>query len=191
MKRWVFVAFVVFLMGGAASAALIDTVAPPTAFFAMPGQVFQPLYWRSAGQDWQWQHGPIADPVGSAELSIEAFDVDEPAEIDEIFAWDAGTTSWMSLGPLEGTDDHWSYTNFSIGSDLYDDIASGLLLKIDIDTADLGYKVTLGRSILTVNGTTNPDSDPDPDPVIPTPGSLILCALGAVTMAWMKRRLIG
>ena len=72
------------------------------------------------------------------------------------------------MGNLGGSDNTWNYTSIALDSALFDDIADGLMVMIDIDKDQLGYKVTLGKSLLTVNGVDSPDPDPDPRSFEPT-----------------------
>jgi hypothetical protein len=109
------------------------------------------------GGEWSWTHNPLCSPTGNigfASLTINAYDVDlfgtPTPEVDNIYAYDAATTTWVLLGFLSGNDGVTSNTTFSLGSQLFDDIKTGLNVKIAIDTLNGGWAVTLNSSTLEI-----------------------------------------
>ncbi|WP_246831265.1 VPLPA-CTERM sorting domain-containing protein [Pseudotabrizicola formosa] len=167
------------------SAATVDVVEAPSGFFVPdPSLVYSGTYWRGADQDWSWTHGAIAAGFTTASLLISAFDVDfEFGEFDEIFAMDDGV--WVSLGLLAGASDVFAFTEFDLASNFFDDIAEGLNVRIDIDTGNSGWLVTLSKSVITTDGAAPPPPDPGVVP-LPAAGWLMLAGLGG--LAAVRRR---
>ena len=142
-------------------------------------------YYRGNGDDWGWTHNAIAPGFSSATLNISAFDVDyDQGERDRIEVWDSG--SWVSLGYLAGANDVWAFTNFNLGASLFDDIQTGLKVRMLIDTGDDGWYVTLAKSTLTTDGA-NPGN---PHPGVPEPASwaLMIAGLGIVGASMRRRK---
>jgi hypothetical protein len=159
-----------------AAHAAVDVVQAPTGYFVpTDAQKYDAPYYRGIGGDWGWTQGAIAGTITSANLNVSAFDVDSCCgEQDEIFANDSGT--WTSLGFLTGTNDAWDYGNtFVLGSNFFDDINVGLQVRIVIDELDGGWIVTLGKSVLTTDGSL----PPPPTPGVPEPATWALMLLGA------------
>jgi hypothetical protein len=176
---------------GTANAA-VDVAEAPTGFFVpSDSQKTDSPYYRSNGEDWDWTHGAIASGFTSASLNISAFDVDTdgnggtfPPEVDNIYAMDSG--SWVLLGSLQGFGDVWQFTVFNLGANFFDDIATGLQVKIEIDTGNDGWSVTLAKSTLTTDGS-NP-GNPNPG-AVPEPATwaMMIGGMGIVGMQ-MRRR---
>ena len=129
---------------GAQAAPFTDTVQSPTDFFVpTDAQKYDQPYYRDMGQDWGWTHNAIAGTITSATLNISAFDVDAGPngtfELDQIYALDSG--NWVLLGGLAGASDIYSFTEFVLGANFYDDIATGLQVKMDIDVNGEGWPV--------------------------------------------------
>ena len=134
----------------------------------------------------------------TATLQISAFDVDFDGnpplfplgEKDRISAFDGATASWISLGFLNGANDTWAFTNFVVPANLIDDIATGLAVRIEIDTLGEGWLVTLAKSSLSTDGAL--DTDPNPRGEVPIPGAALLMgsviAVGASFGAWRRRK---
>ena len=132
----------------------------------------------------EWSHAPILDSFQSATLTIDALDVEfdaVPPEQDRVSVFD-DDLGWIVLGYLNGPPSG-SSTVFDLSSSLFDDIATGLMVKIDINvgTTAVDYAMTLNRSTLTV-------SNPDTPPSIPEPGTLALAGLGLGALALGHRR---
>ena len=183
--RGIIAAAVLALSGATGvSAAVVDTIEAPTGFFTpSAAQQLSPPYYRGNGEDWMWQHNPIAGGFTSASLSIGAFDVDAPDEVDEIYAKDNGT--WTLLGTLEGNNNVFAFTTFNLGANFFDDIEAGLEVMIAIDVLDDGWLVSLSKSVLTTDGA-NP-GNPNPGVVpLPAAGWLLLSGLGGLYA--MRRR---
>ncbi|MDD5492054.1 MAG: PEP-CTERM sorting domain-containing protein [bacterium] len=163
--------------------AVVDVVEFPTGYFCPDeASTYDSPYYRWYNEDWGWSHNVIGGTITSATLNISAWDVDANAsydpEVDNIYAYDSG--SWTFLGSLVGLDNSWGYSTFTLGSNFYDDIASGLQVRMDIDsTHSYDYwAVTLAKSALTVNGGTLPN--PNPGAPVPEPGTFMLLGSGLV-----------
>lgn len=171
--------------GSASAAAVTDTIQSPTGFFVpTDAQKYDSPYYRGNGQGWGWTHTAIGGVITTATLNISAFDVDAPRENDVIEALDSGT--WVSLGSLAGGNDIWAFSNFVLGANFFDDIATGLQVRMTIDTNNEGWFVTLGKSSLSIDG----GILPPPPPGVPEPGvwALMLLGFGAVGSAIRSRR---
>ena len=169
--------------------AATDTVEAPSGFFVPTDALkYSAPYYRDGDQDWGWTHGAIAAGFTSASLNISAFDVDfASGEIDNIYAFDSG--NWVLLGALTGNDGQWQYANaFSLGANFFDDIAAGLQVKIDIDSTNSGWVVTLGKSVLSTDGSILPP----PLPGVPEPSTWAMLITGfGLVGAMARRRKIG
>jgi hypothetical protein len=175
------------LASAPAAAAITDTIQAPSGFFVPSNaQVYDAPYYRGAGQDWQWQHNAIGSSFTSATLNISAWDVDYASgERDEIFAMDGA--SWVSLGFLTGNDNAWEFGNaFVLGNNFFDDIATGLKVRIDIDTTNAGWVVTLGKSSLALDGGVLPP--PTPGVPEPTTWAMLIAGFGLVGAVARRRR---
>ncbi len=196
-------AFGVLATAGIASAATVDTIDATsgqagTYFVPSLGQETISPYYRSNGEDWDWQHNAIAAGFTSAKLNISAYDVDEGpvcggfqpnCELDVIQAYDAGTTSWVTLGSLSGDDNAFSFTEFDIyaaaGGSLIDDIQAGLQVRMLIDENDTGWFVSLAKSVISTDGMGPGNPNPGQVP-LPAGAWLMLTAVGG--FAAMRRR---
>lgn len=169
-----------------ASAAVLDRIdaTNDAGNFWVPslGQELDSPYYRANGEDWGWTHNPIATAFTTATLSVSAYDVDAPSEVDEIWVKDEGVM--VLLGTLEGSNNAFSFTSFNLGANLFNEVASGLEVFMKIDTGDDGWLVSLSNSTLTTDG-----RDPgNPNPVVPLPaaGWLMMASLGG--LAAMRRK---
>jgi len=175
----------------AAQAATTDTVQYPSGYFVdSDANKYSSPYYRWYNEDWGWSHNAIGGSITSATLNISAFDVDYDApdgERDGIYAKDNG--SWTFLGYLSGGNDIWQFTNFTLGSNFYDDIASGLEVMIDIDSTHnyQNWAVTLAKSSLSVDGGALPSPTPTPVPE-PETYAMLLAGLGLLGLATRRRR---
>lgn len=177
--------------GNAYAVAVTDTIEYPTPEFVDPSDPYGNYRWWD--EDWGWTHNAIGVSVTSATLNIAAYDVDYCAtetsgcEWDMISAYDSGT--WVDLGLLEGSNNTWDFTTFTLGSNFFDDIAAGLQVRIDIDqnNTEDNWAVALSKSALSINGGVIPDPDPGTTPV-PAPAGLALLGLGLVGLGFSQRR---
>ncbi len=182
-----FASLLLALTGVAQAAPVTDTIQYPTGYFC-PDQTpnTSSQYYRWYNEDWGWQHNAIGGTITSATLNISAWDVDwQSGEVDKIYAYDNGTLTY--IGSLTGQDNAWSYTTFTLGSNFYDDIASGLKVWIDIDTGHTQqwWAVALAKSVISVDGGTIPN----PNPTVPIPGAILLFAPGLAGLAALRRRM--
>ena len=170
---------------GLAQAAVVDVVQSPTGFFVpTDAQKSDSPYYRYQNDDWDWMHGAIASAFTFADLLISAFDVDAAqGEVDNIYADDNGT--WVLLGSLLGANNSWAFSTFSLGAQFFDDIATGLKVKMDIDVAGAAWAVTLAKSVITTDGATPP---PPPPGVIPLPAAGWMMIAGLGGLAALRRR---
>jgi hypothetical protein len=158
-----------------------------TYFVDTDANKYNSPYYRGNGEDWGWTHNAIAGTFASASLNISAFDVDAPWEVDNIYAYDDGGAGWTLLGGLAGASDVWSFTNFVLGASFYDDINTGLKVKIAIDVLDDGWIVTLAKSSLEVNGGRLPPPIPTAVPE-PETYAMMLAGLGLVAAIARRRK---
>lgn len=187
-------------LGTAAVASTVDTIQAPTEYFVpTDAQKYDYNYWRYNGDprwgggNWGWEHNAIGGGITAAVLNISAFDVDFIntniylpdliGERDQIFANDSGT--WVNLGFLDGGNDIWQWTAFTLGANFFDDIANGLEVKIEIDTLNEGWAITLAKSSLEINGGVRPDPNPG---AVPEPATMMLFGLGLLGLAGVTRK---
>jgi hypothetical protein len=170
----------------AIAAPVVDIIQAPTGFFVpTDGQKYDSPYYRWYGDDWGWTHNPIGGSITSATLNISAFDVDYVSgERDAIYAYDGAAQ--IFLGYLTGVNDEWSYGSvFTLGSDFFDDIATGLKIWMVIDSTDDSWAVTLAKSVLSIDGGTPPPPQPGP---VPEPSTLLLLGSGLIGLGYFVRK---
>jgi hypothetical protein len=111
-------------------------------------------YYRGADQDWGWKHGAIAGSgFSSISLSVSAFDVDAPhGEVDQVQVFDGA--GWVSLGNLAGATDVYAFTTFDLSGFAWAEaqVNAGLQVRVDIDTGDDNWMVTLAKATLQIDG---------------------------------------
>ncbi|MBT9470020.1 MAG: PEPxxWA-CTERM sorting domain-containing protein [Pseudomonadota bacterium] len=165
--------------GTSAAAPYTDTVEAPLGYFTpTPADTTNSPYYRGFGQDWGYTHGAIAGAFTTATLNISAFDVDAAqGEIDKIYAYDNGVLT--EIGSLAGANDIYSFTNFNLGANFFDDIASGLQVFMKIDVNDDGWLVSLAKSSLSVDNGSLPNPNPGGVPE-PATWAMMIIGFGAV-----------
>jgi hypothetical protein len=157
-----------------------------TYWIPTPAQKTDSPYYRFAGGDWGWQHSAIGGTITSASLNISAFDVDAPSEVDEIYAFNSGTSAFELLGSLIGSNDTFSYTTFNLGASWFDEIAVGLQVMMKIDEKNAGWAVSLAKSVISIDGGTLPD--PNPGQQVPVPAAVWLFGSGLAGLMGMGMR---
>lgn len=169
---------------GAAHAGIVDTIQYNSDYFVdTDANKLTSPYYRGENQDWGWTHNAIAGSFASATLNISAYDVDASSgEIDKIWAKDNG--NWTLIGNLSGQNDQWSYSTFTLGSQFYDDMATGLEVKIDIDYGSDRWKVVLSKSVIATDGALLPT----PVPAVPEPETYAMMLAGLGLIGGIARR---
>jgi len=158
--------FLASLSGVAGAALYWDTQTTPSPPFDY--DLNSPFYY-------EWTHGALGAgmSISSASVSLRAFDVSLPNEIDKVYAYDGAIKTY--LGNLDGASGNWSLTTFPLGPVFYDDIQSGL--QIAFENTGVWY-VYLDFSYLQIEATT----------LTPLPGTLLLLGGGLAGLALMGRR---
>ncbi|WP_289031226.1 PEP-CTERM sorting domain-containing protein [uncultured Paraglaciecola sp.] len=151
-------------------------------------------YYRWSYEDWGWVHDGIAGSgFSSIVLEISAFDVDySSGELDMIDVFDGA--SWVSLGYLAGSSDIWDFTTFDLTGYSWAEaqVNAGLQVRMDIDTLEEGWLVTLGRATLSVDGgdlvCVPTPGVPCETVDVPEPTSVVLLSLGLAGLGLSRRR---
>jgi hypothetical protein len=163
-------------------------------FFTPVGSELDSPYYRFGSEDWGWTHGAItnASAATAITLNISAFDVDEEpcgitgaCEEDVIEVFDTATSTWVELGILSGADDAFSFTTFNLTANLFDDVETGLQVRMDIDSTNAGWLVSLAKSVISVDGAPLPNPNPSP---VSEPTTLGLVGLSLAAMGFVARR---
>lgn len=157
----------------------------PTYFVDADEHKYDAPYYRGFGEDWGWTHNAIAGSFSTASLNISAFDVDAAfGEVDNIYVRNEGI--WNLVGSLSGADNAWAFTNFTLDSTYFNEISSGLEVKMEIDRGtSTGWVVTLAKSSLSVDGGGLPPANPVPKPET---YAMMLAGLGVVGALARRRK---
>lgn len=118
----------------------------PTGFFwdRISSENAAPFY-RWYNEDWGWNHQcPTGIWINSAQLSIRAYDVDVPSEVDQIYL------DGDYFGDLGGSSTSWSLTTFNIPYSYLTDGWLGVWMDIDATSSWMQWGVTLDYSELSV-----------------------------------------
>jgi len=177
-----------FTMNNKADAVNVaDTIQSPTGFFLdIDANKYAAPYYRGINEDWGWSHNAIGTPFTTATLNISAWDVDKASgEIDNIYAWDDGVKTL--LGSLDGNDNAWAFTEFTLGNNFFNDIAAGLqvYMEISVGAGEAGWLVTLAKSTLCLDQCDKPNPNPG---VVPEPSTYLLLGSGIAGLAFWRRR---
>lgn len=158
-----------------------------TYFVPTDAQKYDAPYYRWAGEDWGWQHNPIADSYTTATLRISSFDVDwAPGYAGELDIISIINGVEVVLGSLGGLNNAWSYTDFDV-TPYGAAIAAGLEVWMKIDENNEGWAVTLAKSVLTLDGAVAPP--PQPGASVPDAGSTVgLLAVAMVSLGALRRK---
>ena len=164
----------------AASVDTIDAFSPaanasPNYFAPNSIATTDAPYYRYVGEGWDWAHNAVTSPFTTATLSVSAYDVDNPSavngftdEIDEIYGFETSSSTWNLIGVLNGANDIYSFTTFNLGASWTDEISTGLMVRMLIDTTNQGWAVTLAKSVLATDGA--PIGNPNPG-AVPVPAA--------------------
>jgi len=146
-------------------------------------------YYRGRGQDWGWEHNAY-NGFSSASLSVSAYDVDHPGELDEIYGWNtslnAGLGDWDLIGSLDGANNIFSFTTFNLGASWFDEISLGLRIMMKIDENNQGWYVSLGKSVLSLDG--GSIGNPNPGSEVPIPAAAVLFAPAFLGLIGFRRK---
>jgi hypothetical protein len=172
--------------GSFAFAGTTDVIQYPSPYFVSPAN-WQNEY-RYYNEDWGWTHNGMSEAIStSVTLNIAAYDIDySQGERDAIYAWERTASQWVFLGYLQGQNNTWTYTNFDLfgKTNLYDEIADGLSIWMDIDSTNNSrvWAVSLSKSALSINGGEIPNPEPTPEPL-----TMLLLGLGLTGIAGARR----
>jgi hypothetical protein len=150
-------------------------------------------YYRYDNGDWGWKHNALAGSgFTSIKLEVSAFDVDaSQGEVDNILVFDGSI--WQLIGSLAGSNDAWAFSTFDLTGYSWAEAQAnaGLQVFMDINAGSGNWAVTLGKSVLALDGG-NQQCVPTPgfpcSNTVPEPGSLALLGLAIGGLALTKRR---